>query len=343
MTTYHSTEYATHDSTEQTPHSALRAGGKALMVCSTGGHLTELLRVEARIGAHPDSLWVTFDTPQSRMLLAGRRVEYLPYVGPRDLKGTLASIPLFHRILARERFDAAISTGAAIATAALPMARMRGIPSVYIESVARLRGPSTTGKLLQRIPGINLRTQHASWAGGRWQAHPSILTDFRSEARATPVEPLRVFVTLGTIRGYRFDSVIDAFLATGLANEHTTWQLGDTPRSDDLPGTVHHYLSPDEFTLCATEADVVITHAGVGTLLELLNLGIFPVQAVRRATRGEHVDEHQLEIAELVNANGIGIAVDGPELDEASIRHAATRRTVDGRKARGGQFAWAQG
>ena len=30
-------------------------------------------------------------------------------------------------------------------------------------------------------------------------------------------------------------------------------------------------------------------------------MGIFPVQAVRRATRDEHVDDHQIEIAELVN------------------------------------------
>ncbi|GAA1982644.1 glycosyltransferase [Microbacterium pumilum] len=329
---------STKIATDDTPDT----GAKSLMVCSTGGHLTELLRVESRMGVNPESLWVTFDTPQSRMQLAGRRVAYLPYVGPRDLKGTAASVPVFRRILARERFDAAFSTGAAIATAALPMARMRGIPSTYIESVCRLAGPSATGKLLQRVPGIELRTQHASWAGGRWQTHPSILADFRSEQRPTPLEPLRVFVTLGTIRGYRFDSVIDAFLETGLANEHTTWQIGDTPRGDVLPGSVHHYLSPDEFSRCAAEADVVITHAGVGTLLELLNLGIFPVQAVRRATRGEHVDDHQLEIADLVNANGIGIAVEGPQLNEAIVRYAATRRIIDGQKVADDRFARAQ-
>ena len=49
------------------------AGGKALMICSTGGHLTELLRIESRVGANEDSLWVTFDTEQSRQQLEGRR------------------------------------------------------------------------------------------------------------------------------------------------------------------------------------------------------------------------------------------------------------------------------
>ncbi|MEV8370934.1 glycosyltransferase [Microbacterium sp. NPDC064584] len=210
---------------------------------------------------------------------------------------------------------------------------MHGIPSSYIESVCRLHGPSATGKLLMRIPGVDLKTQHAEWAGGRWEPYPSILDSFFSEERLSPLEPLRIFVTLGTIRGYRFDSVIDALLATGLANEDTVWQLGETNRSDVLPGQVYDYMAPDEFARHASEADVVITHAGVGTLVELLALGIYPIQAVRRASRGEHVDDHQLEIAELVRASDIGIAVEGPDLTADIVRQAASRRIIDGRSA----------
>ncbi len=282
------------------------------------------------MGTHEHSLWVTFDTEQSRQQLAGRRVHHLPYVGPRDLKGTIGALPALNRILRREKFDAAISTGAAIATAALPLARLHGVPSTYVESVCRVHGPSATGTMLEKVPGVEVRTQHSSWANGRWHAHPSILADFRSEERPSPAEPMRVFVTLGTIRGYRFDSIIDAFLATGMANERTVWQLGETHRTDALPGTVHDYLSPDEFARAAAEADVVISHAGVGTLLELLGMGIFPVQAIRRATRNEHVDDHQLEIGELVNETGIGIAIEGPDLTADTIRLAAARRIVDG-------------
>ncbi len=308
----------------------IRGRAKTLMVCSTGGHLTELLRLESRWGVHPESVWVTFDTPQSRQQLGGRRVEFLPYVGPRDLKGTVASVPAIRRVLRRERFDAAVSTGAAIATAALPLARLHGVPATYVESVCRLHGPSASGRLLQRVPGIDLKSQHPRWAGGRWGSTPSILADYVSEERKPAPDPLRVFITLGTIRGYRFDSVIDAFLKTGLANEHTVWQLGDTHRTDALPGTVHEYLSPAQFVSEAAAADVVITHAGVGTLLELLGMGIFPIQAIRRAARGEHVDDHQVEIAELVNSTNIGVAVEGPGITEDVIRYAAARRIGDG-------------
>lgn len=310
------------------------SGSKLLLICSTGGHLSELVRIEERIGINPDSVWLTFDTPQSRQMLAGRRVEYLPYIGPRDLKGTVAAVPAIRSVLKAEKFDAAVSTGAAIATTALPLARLAGVPATYVESVCRLLGPSATGRILQRIPGIALRTPHARWASKRWSLTDSILTDFRSETAPGRPRPQKVFVTLGTIRGYRFDSVIDAMLATGYANENTVWQLGDTRRAESLPGSVFDYMSPAEFASTAREADVVVTHAGVGTLLELLGMGIYPVQAVRRATRGEHVDDHQTEIADLVNAIDIGLAVDGPDLTAEAITHAAQRRIVDGLRTR---------
>jgi UDP-N-acetylglucosamine transferase subunit ALG13 len=207
---------------------------------------------------------------------------------------------------------------------------MAGVPSTFLESVCRMHGHSATGRLLQRIPGVELRTQHARLADSRWKVSPSILEDFTSELAPQPRPIRRVFITLGTIRGYRFDSVIDAFLATGLANEETVWQLGDTKRDDKLPGRVFDYMSPDDITRAAREADVVVTHAGVGTLIELLAMGIFPVLAVRRLSRQEHVDDHQTELADFVTAKDIGVAVEGPELNAAVLEHAARRRIIDG-------------
>ncbi|MFZ8757480.1 glycosyltransferase [Microbacterium sp. HMH0099] len=302
------------------------SGGKAALVCSTGGHLAELLRLEASFGRHPDSLWITFDTPQSRQLLEGRRVAMLPYIGPRDLRGTLAAVGPIHRFLRSEPFDAAISTGAAVATAALPLAASLGIASTYVESVCRVEGPSTTGRLLQNVPAVHLRTQTPAWAGGRWHECQSVLSTYRPTPRRRTGR--RLFVTLGTIRGYRFDSLVDALLASGLVDDTTVWQLGETSR-DDLPGRVYDEMPPEQFVEEALNADVVISHAGVGTLLEMLSLGVFPVIATRAAARGEHVDDHQAEIAALVNELGIGIAVDGPDVTAAVLDVAATRTIVD--------------
>lgn len=308
------------------------SGAKALLVASTGGHLAELLRISNRLELSPESLWVTFPTVQSKTSLQGRRVEYLPFVGSRDLKGTLRAVPLLWKILGRERFDAAISTGAAIAAAALPVAALRGVPATYVESLTRLSGPSFTGRILERLPGITLRTQHAGWNRRRWQPYPSILEDFASEP-GEPREPRRIFVSLGTHRGYRFDTLVDAVLKTGLANQDTVWQLGDMKRSDTLPGTTFDYMSPGDFVACARAADVVVTHAGVGTLLELLSLGIYPVMGVRRAHRHEHVDDHQTQIRDLVNQLGIALGVETPDITAQTLRTAAGMRTTDRRSA----------
>ena len=59
------------------------AGQKCLLVASSGGHIAQLNWLAGGAGVHEDSLWVSFRTPQTEALLAGRRVEWLDYVPPR--------------------------------------------------------------------------------------------------------------------------------------------------------------------------------------------------------------------------------------------------------------------
>ncbi|MGI9822600.1 glycosyltransferase [Agromyces sp. Marseille-Q5079] len=311
------------------PSVEVRAARKLVLAASTGGHLVELVRQLPFLGASDDSLFITFRTPQSESLLRGRRVLYVPYVRPRDYAGVVKAVGLVNRAMAAEKFDGAVSTGAAIALSVLPVARLRGIPATYIESVCRVDGPSTTGRVLAAVPSVSLRTQHESWSGRRWRMQPSVLSTYGSAPREFPTDTQRLFVTLGTIEGYRFDSIVDAVLASGSANEDTVWQLGSTNNRPDLPGRVFGQIAPHEFERYAREAGVVVTHAGVGTLIGLLGHGIYPLMVPRRLHRGEHVDDHQLQIAELVNRLGIGHAVEVEEFDAEAIRLVADRRIVD--------------
>ena len=52
------------------PHPAL-VGRKLLLCASTGGHLWQLDRIARAFDVSDDSLWVTFDTDQTRSLLEG--------------------------------------------------------------------------------------------------------------------------------------------------------------------------------------------------------------------------------------------------------------------------------
>lgn len=297
---------------------------KLLLIASTGGHLTELLCLAPSLRASADSVWVTFRTPQSETLLRGRRVIYVPYVKPRDFAAVLRAMWSLSWQLREEGFEAAVSTGSAIALAAFPVALARRIPTVYIESLGRFHGPSTTGKVLERLRFTKLYTQTSGWAKGRWTHHTSVLASFRAVPRRVDTTPPRLFITVGTIEGFRFDALIDAVLRLGIADANTVWQIGSTVRAG-LPGTVHEHMSTDEFRSAVRTADVVISHAGVGSLLVLLEEGKYPLLVTRRAHRNEHVDDHQVQLRELLDGLDIASVIDAPELSDSAISHARAR------------------
>jgi UDP-N-acetylglucosamine--N-acetylmuramyl-(pentapeptide) pyrophosphoryl-undecaprenol N-acetylglucosamine transferase len=311
-----------------------RPGEKILFVASTGGHLAQLNRFADLYCPSENSMWVTFETPQSLSLLAGRRTLFVPYVKPRDIWAIWTSFLAIRRLLRREKFDRVISTGAGLAVGAFTAAKLSRIPSRYIESVSRVDGPSLTGRIVERLRLADLNTQHDSWASSTWKRHPSVLSRFKTikGARNSTGKDLKIFVTLGTIRPYPFDSAVDALLRTNAACESTIWQLGSTAHSN-LPGSAFRELTSAQFADAAQKADVVVTHAGVGTILQLLEMGIHPVVLARRSEFGEHIDNHQLQITRLVSELGIATAVDPHDLTIEHLQAAANLRTVLEEKA----------
>ena len=76
------------------------------------------------------------------------------------------------------------------------------------------------------------------------------------------------------------------------------------------------------------EAELVIIHAGAGSVIEALHVGKIPVVMPRRAGYGELVDEHQLELAEaLARQRRVVLAMEPENLAEAA-REALTRQRV---------------
>lgn len=303
--------------------------GKHLLTASTGGHLAQLVKWSQILGSDCDSTWVTFHSPQSQSLLDGRRVLYVPYVAPRDVQ---KSVVAFRRIMSRidwsgERFSAAITTGAAVGLSALIAAHIHRVPAFYFESVSRVQGPSLTGRIASFDPFTRTFCQYESWASKRWTYRRSLFDAFSTVVRPANPHP-RIFVTLGTIQPYRFDSLVDAVLETGLANEETIWQLGATTRQG-LPGTAAPQLVSSEFERYARRADVVITHAGVGTIMKLLEMGIYPVVVPRNVKRREHVDDHQGEIAALLNERGISQVVEVENLTKELVVDASGKSIVN--------------
>lgn len=291
-----------------------RAGNRprAILAASTGGHLAQLVRLQSVLPIADDPIWITFDHPQSRSLLGGQRVHYVPYIAPRDFKGALAASPEVRQIMKDSYYDIAISTGAAIAAVALPIARLHSREAWYIESVSRFDGPSLTGKIVSKVPGIKTFTQHKGWADERWVHRFSVLQDYSPISEGVGADagrPRKVFVTLGTIKPYRFDRLVDRILEVIPAQDEITWQVGETLR-EDLPGRVHITMPADDLKREVSESDIVISHAGVGSAMQIMDLGKCPVLVPRRQTHGEHVDDHQEQIARELANRGLALTVD---------------------------------
>ena len=281
-------------------------GKDVLLVASTGGHLTQLTRLAPRLGVGEGSRWVTFDTPQSRSLLAGQDVTYVPYVSPRDWRNILRALVITWPL--QRQYAGAVSTGAGLALSVLPFVLLRRHPSVFIESISRVTGPSLSGRVLAHLPWVGLYAQHA-WAAAPWRRGPSVLSTYEAEPPAADAElalPRRIYVTLGTIQPYRFDRLVDLVRDWAAAHPGTEvrWQVGCTTR-DDLSGEVSTEMPSADFLASIMWADAVVAHAGVGVSMSILDAGKVPILLAREVARGEHVDEHQRQIFDFLVSRGL--------------------------------------
>jgi UDP-N-acetylglucosamine--N-acetylmuramyl-(pentapeptide) pyrophosphoryl-undecaprenol N-acetylglucosamine transferase len=308
--------------------SALLDDKKVLFVASTGGHLAQLHRLSLTTAPHRQSSWVTFDTPQSRSLLEGELVTYIDYIPPRGLREILRGARTLARLLRQGQYDVVVSTGAGIALASHPIARIRNCEPIYIESVSRVEGPSTTGKILELLPGVRKYSQH-EWGKSRrgWKSEFSVLDTFRPTSVDTSSRsggnPIRVFVTLGTIHPYEFTELVRAADAELPPDAEIVWQVGATV-AEPSRGVIRAQMSSTEFSDTVRWADLVVSHAGVGTLMNLVEQGKSVVAVPRRASRREHVDDHQTQIAQEFGARGLVNYVEVEDMSTAI--HSFLRR-----------------
>ncbi len=108
-----------------------------------------------------------------------------------------------------------------------------------------------------------------------------------------------IFVALGTqkFQMNRLVKDIDEQKRQGLINDEIFGQIGN---SDYIPKNYKFksFINGTEFNEKIENSDVVITHSGVSTIIKALKLNKKVIVVPRLAKYGEHVDDHQMEIAE---------------------------------------------
>ncbi len=114
-----------------------------------------------------------------------------------------------------------------------------------------------------------------------------------------------IFVTLGT-QDKHFDRLLKAVYKIE-TDEKIVAQIGSTEFKSSKPEEkfeIHKFLSNEEFEKYMDEARVVITHAGVGTIIYGLKKHKKMIVAARLKKYGEHVNDHQLQILQTFASEG---------------------------------------
>ncbi len=128
---------------------------RALLVCSSGGHLVQLVKLRPW-WCGIDRMWVTFPGADSDSLLADENCVHAYHPTTRNAKNAIRNLGLAVRLLRGYRPDVVVSTGAGVAFPFFVVARALGIRTVYLEVYDRIDLPTMTGRLCYPLSDLFL-------------------------------------------------------------------------------------------------------------------------------------------------------------------------------------------
>lgn len=114
-----------------------------------------------------------------------------------------------------------------------------------------------------------------------------------------------IFVCVGS-REYPFDRLfkeLDRLVEQKQITDQIFAQIGT---SQYIPKHFKHerFLDRESFSAAQDGADLIIAHAGAGTLIAALKKGKKVIAVPRLAAFGEHIDDHQLQISTMLADEG---------------------------------------
>ena len=134
-----------------------------------------------------------------------------------------------------------------------------------------------------------------------------------------------IFLTVGTwYKGYdRLVKAVDELVGSRVITDNVTAQTGYGSYKPVHLKTIN-FCSPEEFRKMVSGSKCVISHAGMGTIIETVLLGKPLIAVPRRKSLGEVSNDHQLNTAKQLEAEGkILVAYETSELS-AKLEQAKT-------------------
>lgn len=138
-----------------------------------------------------------------------------------------------------------------------------------------------------------------------------------------------IFVAVGTQK-FQFNRLlkaVDDLVEQGHLEGEVFAQIG---HSDYVPRNYAYqdFISKDEFQSCIDRCDLLITHSGVATIIAGLKQEKPVVVVPRISEFGEHVDNHQIQIAESFTKKNL-ILICRERDNMAEVIHRAKTHTFE--------------
>jgi UDP-N-acetylglucosamine--N-acetylmuramyl-(pentapeptide) pyrophosphoryl-undecaprenol N-acetylglucosamine transferase len=214
-------------------------------------------------------------------------------------------------LVLRDRPSLVVTSGAGFAVPYCVAARALGARLLVVETMARVDDASKAGRVLAPLAdGVfvqwpELQAVHRSAVVCRPALLDAIATAPAGEGRGT-------FVALGSHTA-PFDharDVVTSAVRAGLLEPPVVAQTGHTEWPD---GSVdaRPWMTTAEMDEGIRGARHVVVHAGAGVIARALRAGRRPLIVPRRRERGEHVDDHQMQISDKLEALGLAVHVRG--------------------------------
>jgi len=138
-----------------------------------------------------------------------------------------------------------------------------------------------------------------------------------------------IFVTVGTST-FPFDRLLRQVDTFADGDEDVVVQYGSArfvPRATVASG----FMDYDEVADRMRAARVVVAHAGAGSILTALSVGVRPVVVPRRSELGEVVDDHQWELSQrLARAELVTLVDDVADLTVDRLASVSGRHVTGG-------------
>lgn len=142
-----------------------------------------------------------------------------------------------------------------------------------------------------------------------------------------------IFLSLGTTK-QSFMRAVDLMQPFVEAGERVLVQYGCTEPDHSRPGIEWvKFMDHEELMDTIREADAFFCHAGVGSVITSLMCDTMPIVIPREARFGEHVDDHQLDLATRLDGRGLVVVLpfEDTDVQAAVARASSVQASAQGR------------